>query len=111
MLAEENYPPETHTIQISTCRRYASICFSTREILNEFCSPNTYYYPVPTSTLNQTSTPESASPSKTFQLNCLKEKLKTYQNTAYSLEKPTVQESTIKINILPLEQESITVSN
>ena len=33
MLSNENYLHETHTIQISTCKRFLSICFDTREIL------------------------------------------------------------------------------
>ena len=37
MLAEEDYLAETHTIQISTCHRFASICFTERQMLKEFC--------------------------------------------------------------------------
>ena len=37
MLAEEDYLAETHTIQISTCHRFTSICFTERQILKEFC--------------------------------------------------------------------------
>ena len=37
MLYEENLLHEIDTIQISTCHRYISICFKTRELLLEFC--------------------------------------------------------------------------
>ena len=37
MLYEENLLHETDTIQISTCHRYISICFKTRELLLDFC--------------------------------------------------------------------------
>ena len=37
MLYEENLLHEIDTIQISTCRRYISICFKTRELLLHFC--------------------------------------------------------------------------
>ena len=37
MLYEENLLQEIDTIQISTCHRYISICFKTREQLLEFC--------------------------------------------------------------------------
>ena len=36
MLANEGLVNETHTIQISTCHRYASVCFETRETLLKF---------------------------------------------------------------------------
>ena len=36
MLAEETYLQETHTIQISTCHKFISICFNTRHILLTF---------------------------------------------------------------------------
>ena len=36
MLAKDGYINETHTIQISTCHRNASICFDTREVLLKF---------------------------------------------------------------------------
>ena len=38
MLAKEGFLNDTHTIQISTCHRYASICFDTRDILLKFTS-------------------------------------------------------------------------
>ena len=37
MLYEENLLHEIDTIQISTCHRYISICFKTRELLLDFC--------------------------------------------------------------------------
>ena len=37
MLHEEDLLSETDTIQISTCHRYLSICFTRREILEGFC--------------------------------------------------------------------------
>ena len=36
ILAKEEYFTETHTIQISSCHRFASICFTNREILLKF---------------------------------------------------------------------------
>ena len=36
MLSNENYLHETHTIQISTYKRFLSICFDWREILLQF---------------------------------------------------------------------------
>ena len=38
MLAKEGFLNDTHTIQISTCHRYASECFDTRDILLKFTS-------------------------------------------------------------------------
>ena len=38
MLYEEGLIDEIDTKQISTCHRYASICFKTRELLLEFCN-------------------------------------------------------------------------
>ena len=37
MLAEEQFIEEIHTIQISTCHKYTSICFNTRDMLITFC--------------------------------------------------------------------------
>ena len=37
LLHNEGILSKTDTIQISTCRRYASMCFTTREILEDFC--------------------------------------------------------------------------
>ena len=37
MLHEENLLHEIDTIQISTCHRYISVCFKTRELLLQFC--------------------------------------------------------------------------
>ena len=36
MLMDDNYLHEIHTIQISTCKRYLSICFDTRETMLQF---------------------------------------------------------------------------
>ena len=38
MLAKEGFLNDTHTTQISTCHRYASVCFDTRDILLKFTS-------------------------------------------------------------------------
>ena len=38
MLYEEGLIDEIDTKQISTCHKYASICFKTRELLLEFCN-------------------------------------------------------------------------
>ena len=38
---------ELYTIQISTCHRYASICFKTRELLLEFCQNEHLLHDVP----------------------------------------------------------------
>lgn len=37
MLHEENYLQDKHAIQISTCHRFISICFNTREKLLIYC--------------------------------------------------------------------------
>ena len=37
MLQEEGLLDEIDTIQISTCHRYISICFKSRQLLLEFC--------------------------------------------------------------------------
>ena len=50
MLAKEDNLSETHSIQISSCHRFSSICFTNREILLKFCDtellliPNTYVH-------------------------------------------------------------------
>ena len=38
MLAKDGYLNDTDTIQISTCHRYVSVCFDTRDILLKFTS-------------------------------------------------------------------------
>ena len=38
MLDKEDILHETDTMQISTCHRYASVCFKTRKLLLEFCN-------------------------------------------------------------------------
>ena len=70
MLAEEDYLTKTRTIQISTCHRFASICFTERQILDKFCQTELEYL------------------LKTYQLNSLIRKLKpSDQNIQLSFEK------------------------
>ena len=52
-LHKEEWLAETDTIQISSCHRYASVCFTTRETLEHFCKwsyellPDQYITPEP----------------------------------------------------------------
>lgn len=45
MLTKEDNLNETHTIQISTCHRFVSICFDTREALLKFTNTDQYVLP------------------------------------------------------------------
>ena len=45
MLTKEDNFNETHTIQISTCHRFVSICFDTRETLLTFTNTEQYVLP------------------------------------------------------------------
>ena len=48
MLENENYLHNIHTIQISTCNRFLSICFNTRETLLKFVGTNHLLADIPT---------------------------------------------------------------
>ena len=47
MLANEDYPDDINSIQISTCHRIASLCFDTREILLKFINIEHLLHDIP----------------------------------------------------------------
>ena len=49
MLSKEKYLHETRTIQVSTCKKFLSTCFNTREILVQHTTINSYKYYLRTS--------------------------------------------------------------
>ena len=97
---EEDHLQETHTIQISTSHKYASICFTVQSILQKFCKTehllNANYV---------RSEPDYhkriMKSIETIPVEILINRLKPFcQNIQQSQERHTIQELNTKTNIL-----------
>ena len=108
MLYEENLLHEIDTIQISTCHRYISVCFKTRELLLDFCE---HEHTILTDTLAKF-TPDHYDRTRISVENLyfpMRTSKNSYQLMYSLLEKPTILEKDTIINTIQLERESTNV--
>ena len=110
MLYEENLLHEIDTIQISTCHRYISLCFKTRELLLDFCE---HEHTLLTDTIAKF-TPDYYDRTRisveNLPIELPDEDVKNSYQLMYNLlEKPTILEKDTIINTIQLERESTNV--